>query len=239
MVAAAAGRVDELRAADGRPRVDEHDARVDVRPSSSLEERGPEGGPVAPHVELSREALEDVQSRAAGVRGRRVDPERSLVRVAERVAFERSRRARAVELPAERPWTRDRSRCVPVRARPREHALEVLVVGEPSARARRDRIVGQMPTHRLLGDPERRREPDHVRPCDPARTASVRSKRGSAPPGRRDRPKRLTDLPPRPRRHRASTAGRAESGRCGQRDEPGTVPDKDCCPDTTVVGDRP
>ena len=65
VVAAAAGGVDELRAADGRPGVDEDDPRVDVRVVEELEEGRPEGGAVAPHVELAGEALEHVDRRAA------------------------------------------------------------------------------------------------------------------------------------------------------------------------------
>ena len=89
VVAAAAGRVDELRAADRRPGVDEDDAGVDVRVVEQFEEGRPEGGAVAPHVELPGEALEDVDRGPAGVRRRRVDPERPLVRVAERIAAQR------------------------------------------------------------------------------------------------------------------------------------------------------
>ena len=101
VVAAAAGRVDELRAADRRPGVDEDDARVDVGVVEQLEEGRPEGGAVAPHVELAGEALEDVDRRPAGVGRRRVDPERPLVRVAERVAAQRLAREHVlVERPS-------------------------------------------------------------------------------------------------------------------------------------------
>ena len=53
-----------------------------------------EGGPVAPHVELAGQPLDLVERRVAAVRlvvvaGRQVDPERPLVRVAERVAPQR------------------------------------------------------------------------------------------------------------------------------------------------------
>ena len=89
VVAAAAGRVDELRAADRRPGVDEDNAGVDVGVVEQLEEGRPEGGPVAPHLDLAGEALEDVDRRPACVGRRRVDPERPLVRVAERIPAQR------------------------------------------------------------------------------------------------------------------------------------------------------
>src|SRR5688572_5889008 len=86
VVAAAPRRVDELRAADRRPGVDEDDACVDVRVVEQLEERRPERGAVAPHLDLAGEALEDVDRGAARVRVRRVHSEGPLVRVAERIA---------------------------------------------------------------------------------------------------------------------------------------------------------
>jgi len=92
-VSAGARRVDELAAAERRPGVDErHDARRGGR-VEELEEARPERGPVAPHVELAGQALDDVDGcvPAVGlvvVAGRDPDPERPSVRVAERVAAE-------------------------------------------------------------------------------------------------------------------------------------------------------
>ena len=112
VVAAAAGRVDELRAADGRPGVDEDDARVDVGVVEELEEGRAEGGAVAPHVELAGVALEHVDGRAALVAGRRVDPQRPLVRVAERVPAQRVADEHVlVERPAQLSRPRRGSRC--------------------------------------------------------------------------------------------------------------------------------
>ena len=89
VVATAAVRVDELRATDGRERVEEDDTRVDVLTVEQLEEGRPERDAVPPHLERAGEALEHVDGRAARVARRRVDPERPLVRVAERVPAQR------------------------------------------------------------------------------------------------------------------------------------------------------
>jgi hypothetical protein len=89
VVPAAAVRVDELRATDGRPGIDEDDPRVDVLPVDQLEKGRPEGGTVSPHLELSGEALKHVHGRTARIAVRRENPQRPFVRIAERVPAQR------------------------------------------------------------------------------------------------------------------------------------------------------
>jgi hypothetical protein len=86
VVAAGAVRVDVLRAADRGERVDQDHPRVDLLAVEQLEKRRPERDAVPPHLDLSGEALQHVDDRTAGIARRRVDPERALVRVAERVS---------------------------------------------------------------------------------------------------------------------------------------------------------
>src|SRR5262249_8390279 len=95
-VTAGAGRVDELRAAIGRPRVDEDDDRrravlLREEPVDPLRHVGTERAPVPPHVELAGHPLDQVNRREAAVglgvvAGREIDPDRTPMRVAERVA---------------------------------------------------------------------------------------------------------------------------------------------------------
>jgi hypothetical protein len=68
LVAAEGERVQELRAAVAGPAVDEHDDRVGTLACREhrvepLEHRRLEPGPVEPHVELARVALDDVDAR--------------------------------------------------------------------------------------------------------------------------------------------------------------------------------
>ena len=94
VVAARRRGVDELRAADARPRVREGHHALGRERVDELRVVRPKRSAVAPHVELAREALDDVDGRVAPVAlgvvaRRRPHPERSLVRVAERVAAQR------------------------------------------------------------------------------------------------------------------------------------------------------
>ena len=96
VVVADAGRVEELRAAVGRPGVDEDDERgraavVGEERVDELEHVRAERRAVPPHVDLAGVPLDQVdrrQRRLVGAR-RHVDPERPPVRVAEPVAAER------------------------------------------------------------------------------------------------------------------------------------------------------
>ena len=103
VVPTAAVGINELRAADGRPGVDEDDPGVDVLPVEQLEERGPERGAVPPHLELPGEALKHVHGRATRVSLRRVDPQRPLVRVAEWVPAQRLAHDHVLVEPAGHP----------------------------------------------------------------------------------------------------------------------------------------
>ncbi len=94
VVAARAGRVEELAAPELRPRVDEDDdgglrGPRGERLVAELEEVLPEGRDVAPRAEEAGQPLDDVERRQALVRvvvaGRHVDPERAHVGVAEGV----------------------------------------------------------------------------------------------------------------------------------------------------------
>ena len=140
VIAAGAGRVEELAAAEGRPGVHPHDHagwRLANREQlvGELGEVAAEGGAIAPHVELTGQPLDHVDGGVAPLRlvvvaGRHVHPERPLVRVAERVVAQR----RALEdvlliasgrLRAPRPHGRDciehaaKDRARPAQARPR------------------------------------------------------------------------------------------------------------------------
>ena len=99
VVVAGPRRVEELAAAERRPGVDEDDerrrnrvVRRTARPRARRPTAGTRSG--SPHVDLAGEALDQVDRRVrlgrVGVVGRRqVDPDRALVRVAERVALQR------------------------------------------------------------------------------------------------------------------------------------------------------
>jgi hypothetical protein len=97
-VVAGAARVEELAAAERRPAVHPDDDRgwglaACEQLVGELGEVFAEWRAVPPHVELAGEALDDVDRRVAAFRlvvvaRRRVDPQRPLVRVAERVPAE-------------------------------------------------------------------------------------------------------------------------------------------------------
>ena len=151
MVAAGAGRVDELAAAVGRPGVHVDDdarrraARGEQR-VGGLRERRPEGGAVVPHRHGARVALDDVHRRVAAVRlvvvaRRHVDLERALGGVAERVAGELLAHDRVpVEAAGERARERRSGRWTSGwedRARPRRYRSAAAVGASTAATAGR------------------------------------------------------------------------------------------------------
>ena len=91
MVAAGAGRIEELTATEGGPGVDPDDeagwGAAGEELVDQLGDRRTESGPVAPLVELTGQPLDLVERRVAPIglviiARRQVDPERPLVGVA-------------------------------------------------------------------------------------------------------------------------------------------------------------
>ena len=110
VVVAGPRRVEELAAAERRPRVDEDDDRrrnggICKELVHELDDRWPERSPVSPHVDLSRQALDQVDRgvrirRVVLVSRREVDPDGTLVRVAEWIAPEGLTRDRRLLEPS-------------------------------------------------------------------------------------------------------------------------------------------